>query len=242
MTGRIRGFTLIELMIVIAIIAVIAAIAIPGLISTQRASYERGASTSLKTLAVAEADFKVNDRDSNLVSDYWTADVKGLYTMTNCAVAGAAGGTVDPPIRLIEVTLAAADSDGSLAAAGGECMAITSFSVIVQKSGYWYASLTNDASVNGSESTYKIDTGGSPTMGSVHNFSKFGFVSFPDSTTFGKFVFILNENNTIYRSAMTGGVRMGVAIPPGLAGAGFQSTYGSWPDDTSMKAYWSKLD
>ncbi|HUR39322.1 MAG TPA: prepilin-type N-terminal cleavage/methylation domain-containing protein, partial [Planctomycetota bacterium] len=48
-----KGFTLIELMIVIAIIAIIAAIAIPGLLSSQRASNERNASTSLKTLTSA---------------------------------------------------------------------------------------------------------------------------------------------------------------------------------------------
>src|SRR6185295_535530 len=105
-----KGFTLIELMIVIAIIAIIAAIAIPGLLSSQRASNERNASTSLKTLTSAEADFRANDRDWNHVNDFWTADVKGLYTMTSSAVAGnTANSTTDPSIKLIELSVASAD-------------------------------------------------------------------------------------------------------------------------------------
>src|SRR5437868_15151281 len=102
------GFTLIELMIVIAIIAVIAAIAIPGLLSSQRASNERNASTSLKTLTSAEADFRANDRDWNHVNDFWTGDIKGLYTMTSAAVSGKSGGTTDPAIKLIELSIASA--------------------------------------------------------------------------------------------------------------------------------------
>src|SRR6188508_3146890 len=104
-----KGFTLIELMIVIAIIAIIAAIAIPGLLSSRRASNERTASTSLKTLSSAEADFRANDRDWNHVNDFWTGDVKGLYTMTSADVRGAGISPNDPPIKLIEMEVAAAD-------------------------------------------------------------------------------------------------------------------------------------
>jgi type II secretory pathway pseudopilin PulG len=230
-------------MVVIAIIAVIAAIAIPGLLSTQRSSYERGASTSMKTLAVAEADFRANDRDGNGMNDFWTADVKGLYTMTNCAVPGKAGGTVDPPIRLIELSLASADTDGSTAAAGGECMDLTQFAVFAAKGGYWYSALLVDNSIPpGPEATYQQDTSGNFSMGSCHNMSRFGFVSFPDSLAFGKFVYILNEGNVIYRSATTAPVRIGVADPPGVAGAGYSNVYATWPDEPTIKSYWSKLD
>src|SRR5262252_841220 len=104
------GFTLIELMIVIAVIAVIAAIAIPGLLSSQRASNERNASTSLKTLASAEADFRSNDRDSNHVNDFWTGNVAALYTLTSAAVTGnTPNSTSDPSIKLIELSLASAE-------------------------------------------------------------------------------------------------------------------------------------
>src|SRR5580765_1320779 len=133
-----KGFTLIELMIVIAIIAIIAAIAIPGLLSSQRAANERSAATSLKTLSTAEADFRANDRDWNHVNDFWTGNVAGLYTMTSSAVSGsAANSTTDPAIKLIELSVASADTDGSTPSAGGENAALTTFAVSSAKAGYW---------------------------------------------------------------------------------------------------------
>ena len=236
-----KGFTLIELMIVIAIIAIIAAIAIPGLLSSQRASNERNASTSLKTLSSAEADFRANDRDWNHVNDFWTANVAGLYTMTSAAVTGAtANSTTDPSIKLIELSVASADTDATAISAGTENLALTNFAVSSAKAGYWYMALATDLTLSGSaESTYKIDTGGTPTMGTVHNTSKFGFMSFPDSQSAGKYVFIVNENNTIFRSATSGAVRTGTTNPPGLITT---PQYANWPNDASLKSFWSKLD
>lgn len=237
-----QGFTVMEVLIVMTVIAIIAALAIPGLISSQRSSHERNASTSLKTLCVAEADFRSNDRDGNKVMDFWTGDMKGLYTLTNTAAAGNAGGTVDPPLRLIELSMATADCDASTLPAGGENMAVTDFGVIASKAGYWYAALTLDLSISGPEQTYKMDTNGTPPMGSVHNLSKYAFLTFPDSNTFGKYVFIVSENNTIYRTATTGPTRLGTTNPPGLAGTGFPAVYGNWPDDANMKSFWAKLE
>ena len=235
-----KGFTVLEILIVIVVIGIIAALAIPGLISSQRSSYERNSSTSLKTICVAEADFKANDRDSNKVADYWTGDVKGLYTMTSYTAPGNAGGTTDPPLRLIDLSIAAADADGVTPPAGGENMDITQFGVIAHKGGYWYAALTNDLNTSGPEALYKQDTGGIIAMGSVHNINKYAFISFPESPSFGKYVFIVNENAAVFRSAMSTGVRLGTATPPGATG--ILAAYRSWPDDANMKSWWSKLD
>src|SRR5881394_4123001 len=132
-----QGFTLIELMIVIAIIAIIAAIAIPGLLAAQRAANERSASTSLKTLSSAEADFRANDRDWNHVNDFWTANVAGLYTMTSSAVTGAtANSTTDPSIKLIELSVASADTDPLTPPAGNENISLSTFAVPSAKAGY----------------------------------------------------------------------------------------------------------
>jgi prepilin-type N-terminal cleavage/methylation domain-containing protein len=234
-----KGFTLIELMIVIAIIAIIAAIAIPGLLSSQRASNERNASTSLKTLSSAEADFRANDRDWNHVNDFWTWNVSGLYTMTSAAVlGGTANSTTDPSIKLIELSVASADTDPAQPATT-ENVALTNFAVSSAKAGYWYHALINDLTLAGTaEQTYKLDTGGTPAMGSVHNTSKFGFMCFPDSQSAGKYVFIVNENNTIFRSATSGAVKTTVTNPPGTLNAPFIN----WPNDANLKSFWSKLD
>ena len=238
--GKKGGFTLIELMIVIAIIAIIAAIAIPGLLSSQRASNERNASTSLKTLTSAEADFRANDRDWNHVNDFWTANVAGLYTMSSCAVLGAANLTNDPAIKLIELSVASADGDNTVYAAGGENYPLASFAVSSAKAGYWYQALVLDNTLlNSTEATYAMDTTGTVPMGSVHNTSKFGFISYPDSQSAGKYVFIVNENNTIFRSATSQAVKAAATNPPGLLKI---AAYQNWPDDATLKASWSKMD
>ena len=52
------GFTLIELMIVVAIIAIIAAIAIPSLLRSKITANESSAIASLKTLVTAQEQYK----------------------------------------------------------------------------------------------------------------------------------------------------------------------------------------
>src|SRR5688572_8971396 len=69
-----HGFTLIELMIVIAIIAIIAAIAIPNLLESRVTSQESAAAAALKSgLLPAEVQFQAGgyaDADGNGIGTY----------------------------------------------------------------------------------------------------------------------------------------------------------------------------
>src|SRR5204863_8895370 len=119
-----------------------------------------------------------NDRDWNHVTDFWTGNGAGRYTMASAAVTGNnANTTTDQAIKLIELSVAAADRDGTTPPAGTENAAVSTFAVSSPKSSYWYMALFTDATLGATlEATYRQDTQGQPTMGSVHNTSKFGFI------------------------------------------------------------------
>jgi hypothetical protein len=170
----------------VAVGLVASAIAIPGLLSADRASNERSASTRLKTLSSAEADFRANDRDANGVQDFWTGDVSGLYSLT---VHGR-------PLQLIERSVAEADT----CPIRGLCWPYR------PREGYFYAALEADDSAEEPNKFYFQDTGGNRRMGDVHHLSKFGFCAYPRSSTTGKFTFLINENNTIFRRENVGHV------------------------------------
>jgi prepilin-type N-terminal cleavage/methylation domain-containing protein len=219
-----KGFTLIELMIVIAIIAVIAAIAIPGLLAAQRSSNERNASTSLKTLTTAEADFRSNDRDGNRSMDFWTADVYALYGMI-----GITGSSTTAPgdsssaaniIKLLEPSLAGADGFTQQALYGNVEFddAIVNGSV---KAGYAFRALQSEEA-GGTPTTLWNDTDGAGQFyGACHDSDRFAFIAFPTSLNSGKLCFVVNEDNTIWKYNLPSGYS---ATFSGASGATTDST------------------
>jgi prepilin-type N-terminal cleavage/methylation domain-containing protein len=79
--SRRRGFTLIELMIVIAIIAVIIAIAIPGMRRARIAANEANAIGSLRTISTAQIQYKNSGLDTtNSINQYGDLDALGTST------------------------------------------------------------------------------------------------------------------------------------------------------------------
>ncbi len=148
-----KGFTLIELMIVVAIIAIIAAIAIPSLLRARQAANETNASAACKGMTAHQAVFRRTDADGNGVQDYWCADIAAFYAMKD------GEGNL---LKYIDVAFAKADyaplATGS-AGYNGTAPHAGGFDVAVPKAGYHYIALTTDENGNAYASDTNLNDG-----------------------------------------------------------------------------------
>jgi len=154
-------------------------------------SGERPASTCLKTLTSAQADFRANDRDGDGKNQFWRGDVTGLYTLAP------PGGTA---IKLIELSVAAADDR--------PVTDLSPYSVRSQKADYWFRALRH-----ADEDPKALDP------------NRFAYCAFPDIPGAGKYLFIVDENNTVYRAVAAG--RRGIEV---------------FPAPEELRTQWSKFD
>ena len=90
-----KGFTLIELMIVIAIIAIIAAIAIPNLLAARLSANETAAIATLRNIISAQAQFQQSGKADT--DDDGTGEYGGFIELSGAA-AGRMAGPLVPPV------------------------------------------------------------------------------------------------------------------------------------------------
>ncbi len=74
-----KGFTLVEIMIVVAIIALLAAIAVPNLLTARRTANEAAAKATVRSLSTAAEVFATTNAGS------YPTDVAGLAAFINSA-------------------------------------------------------------------------------------------------------------------------------------------------------------
>ncbi len=170
MKNRESGFTLIELMIVIAIIAIIAAIAIPNLLAAKLSANETAAIATLRNLTSCQAQIQTSgkiDVDNDGIGEFGTfleltgtqgvrkGFVAASGTVPASASVGTGGTKVTPAV--LSPSLANVDTNGFVTKAGYAFMIFLPDNTDVATASAKFAHETNTAGAYGLSANVAID-------------------------------------------------------------------------------------
>jgi len=192
---RKEGFTLIELMIVVAIIAIIAAIAIPSILRSRMSANQTSAVGTLDSLLKMNAQFRSNDSERNGENDYWVENVFGLHGVQS------AGGD---EIELVPETVANSDFEGVNddinTNASGFTVSTFASGDLAPKSGYYVSMQVGTGSGSPCNTTYAGDDVSTDSdYSALTNDNRYSVTAFPelyDNT--GTKAYLLNESGTTF--------------------------------------------
>ncbi len=198
---RESGFTLIELMVVVAIIALFASMAVPNLMSSRATANESATVATLRTISSAEFRFKVmlaKDRTASA-----TAEFGSLREMAGVEPIAGTSEVLRP--ALLSSSLGQLDANGRL-----------------MRQGYYYALYLPDASGQGVIAT----AANMPTIDPRMAQSAYSLVAWPSANgNSGRAAFFVNQRGDILKTTTSNYSGAGSVPQPGCALVGVPPTH-----------------